>query len=96
MKEYVERKYFEDIVDYYLGHSNGAEHYAYGIMRGEVRVAPTADVVEIKHGRWENNEYGYQCSICKGDSLYDGFNHPVKSRSCPHCGAQMDGEQYDA
>ena len=43
----------------------------------------------IECGHWENNEYGYQCSICKCDSLYNGFNHPVKSKFCPHCGKPM-------
>lgn len=47
MDEYISRKYLEDIVDYHLSHSNGAEHYAYGIIRGEVRVAQSADVVPV-------------------------------------------------
>ena len=42
-------------------------------------------------GRWENNEYGFQCSECKCDALYDGWNHPVKSKRCPNCGAKMEG-----
>lgn len=50
---------------------------------------PIVKLDSVEHGHWENNEYGYQCSICKNDSLYNGFNHPVKSRYCPHCGSKM-------
>lgn len=53
---------------------------------------PTVDAVEVVHGRWEHNEYGLQCSKCACDSLYNGFNHPVKSTFCPNCGAKMDLE----
>jgi len=47
MEEYISRKYLEGIVDYYLAHSNGAEHYAYGIIRGEVRIAPSTNNVPV-------------------------------------------------
>ena len=45
--------------------------------------------VPIKCGQWLDNEYGCHCSICGCDSLYNGFNHPVKSKFCPHCGNPM-------
>lgn len=51
---------------------------------------PTADVQEVKHGEWENQEPGYRvadfmCSVChsESDKLFD---------YCPDCGARMDGE----
>ena len=56
---------------------------------------PTADVQEVRHGRWINesrNMYGpisAQCSVCE---LFSGTwlrNAPYKY--CPHCGAKMDG-----
>lgn len=46
--------------------------------------------VPVKYGKWENNEYGCHCSVCKHDSLYNGFNHPVKSNFCPYCGNPME------
>jgi len=90
MKEYVERKYFEDIVDYYLSHSNGAEHYAYGVMRGEVRVAPAADVVEVRHGRWylADDGDGAVCSEC-GTDFCALLNEVMRFKYCPNCGAYM-------
>lgn len=98
MKEYVEREYLENMVDYYLGHSNGAEHYAYGIIRGEVRCAPAANVSEVKYGTWlkgwcDNNMIGHEyeeCSVC-GCSMLD-TNQFWDSKFCPNCGASMNGE----
>lgn len=50
---------------------------------------PTADVQEVKHGEWKNQEPGYRvadfmCSVChsESDKLFD---------YCPDCGARMDG-----
>ena len=52
---------------------------------------PAADVVEVRHGRWEYKEehkgskYGYYyCSICGMASW--ASNSPY----CPNCGAKMD------
>lgn len=88
MSKYIESTYLENIVDYYLGHSNGAEHYAYGVMKGELRIAPAADVVEVKHGHWifrhSNSEQVY-CSECA--LILDGVAEVFKY--CPNCGAYM-------
>lgn len=52
--------------------------------------APTVEVVEVVHGRWEiRNLYdavGYRCSACDLTSDYD-------TPYCPLCGARMDGER---
>lgn len=94
MEEYIKREYLEDIVDYYLSHSNGAEHYAYGIIRGEVRVAPSEDVAPVVHGKWiEDYVYAsdphdrlrYKCSVC-------GRTEEDKEPYC-NCGAKMDGDR---
>ncbi len=57
---------------------------------------PAADVVEVRHGRWEstgvlvglmNFEYFYRCTACGrrgGDT---------KTNYCPNCGAKMDKEE---
>lgn len=50
---------------------------------------PTADVVEVKHGKWKqayNSFPKYVCTNC---------NHLFNNKSfkyCPNCGAKMDGE----
>ena len=51
-----------------------------------IRKAPSADVVEVKHGYWKGMRY---CSICEAFSLSSGADY------CPHCGAKMDGERKD-
>lgn len=57
---------------------------------------PTADVVEVKHGRWEEvhiQHEGYaevyynhkECKISPNELYKSPFEH------CPRCGAKMDG-----
>ena len=63
--------------------------------------APTADVVEVRHGEWiygesEEGHDGYRCSEC-GEFIpweYDEYDIDFikKVHYCPNCGARMDGE----
>ena len=60
---------------------------------------PTADVQEVRHGKWElidecANE-GVYCSNCHKKVYRAKYaNQKVKSNYCPNCGAKMDrGEQ---
>ena len=56
--------------------------------------APTADVVEVRHGEWKLGKSGvmYFCSFC-------GYAaHPREEEQwnfCPNCGAKMDGGKDD-
>ena len=60
-----------------------------------IKEAPTADVVEVKHGEWHllyncANE-GVYCSVChKKVYKTDYANQKIKSPFCPNCGAKMD------
>ena len=47
---------------------------------------PTADVQEVRHGRWENQEGYDKCSVCEDFEL-------VRTNFCPNCGATMDGKE---
>ena len=60
--------------------------------------APAADVVEVKHGRWEKSEDDYcglniiQCSLCREEWCFE-CDDDVKDMNyhyCPNCGAKMD------
>ena len=64
---------------------------------------PSADVVEVKHGKWIENSTGtsHKCSICGCPVLYV-FERDLSYREysdyceclsnfCPHCGADMRG-----
>ena len=69
------------------------------ILSREVRTLreiPAADVVEVKHGRWETvidcDEFWgeldyYKCSLCGKMELRDS-----QTLYCPNCGAKMDGD----
>lgn len=53
---------------------------------------PTADVVEVKHGK-NISEDGFLCSVCTfGD--FGGF-HGYEPNFCPNCGADMRGGNND-
>lgn len=51
------------------------------------RHAPTADVQEVRHGRWIPNDNGtYSCSLCQ--SWIPNEQHHY-ARYCLYCGASM-------
>lgn len=47
---------------------------------------PTADVQEVKHGKWEYTDLAYTCSECKAVSFNTDY-------FCHNCGAKMDGKE---
>ena len=58
------------------------------------KILPTADVVEVRHGRWVKSGQSfvyphkfrnYSCSMCGYDI------EKAKCNYCPNCGARMDG-----
>lgn len=61
-----------------------------------IDLQPAADVVEVRHGKWEWNnkdEYFYSCSNC-GHEAY-GNTAEIASgfyNYCPRCGAKMVNE----
>ena len=66
------------------------------ILLNKVKKAPAADVMEAKHGWWQNSEDAkcYQCSVCgKYRNQEYGLDGPIFDKFCPNCGAKMDGGQ---
>lgn len=60
-----------------------------------INAVPTADVQEVKHGRWieasDKSKVGKKCSICGARIKYSEYfngNHLY----CHKCGARMDGD----
>ena len=49
--------------------------------------APTVDAVEVVHGRWDIDEFGVFCTVCKEYAEDDR-----RTTCCPECGAKMDGD----
>lgn len=93
MKEYIER---EAAKKEFL-HAPMTEDEKILVIR-RIYAIPAADVVEVRHGRWDErivdndefDKYGFfrrrfYCSAC-GD-----WNTHGASKYCPHCGARMDG-----
>ena len=68
----------------------------------EMDSIPTADVVEVRHGKWRLIEYEYlTCDKC-GHWYYTGCESTAEAKEkllngevpnhCPNCGAKMDGK----
>lgn len=71
--------------------------FSMGLVAGadEISQLPAADVVEVRHGRWERViptksaakwSTKVSCSQCHGQG-YERYNY------CPNCGAYMMGER---
>lgn len=68
--------------------SNRWQAYIEGM---DLDLVPTADVAEVKRGRWLWDDEGYHCSEC----LYHAYGETGEVLSghwhyCPNCGAKMD------
>ena len=69
----------------------------------KLKEAPTANVVEIRHGEWVKDRATIKCSCCGFGMFQDGYffmdgecfstnNDKYTPNYCPHCGAKMDGK----
>lgn len=64
-------------------------------VRKSLQMTPTADVQEVRHGRWKKTvlatpkSYRRVCSVCRGVAYMIG----KKCSYCPNCGAKMDLEE---
>lgn len=91
-KEYIERNALKND-----GHS--CWHDGKGNVYYEIDHAPAADVVEVVHARWDEDEYPF-CNVCMECGLVIDRtcikHNSGKLNFCPHCGAKMDGERKEA
>lgn len=59
-----------------------------------IKEAPTADVVEVRHGEWivheEDGYWHYDCPFCD-DGFVIKMKMPTPPNYCENCGAKMDG-----
>ncbi len=89
MAEYISRNRLLVVLDKNFGHTSGA-----AVLKQLIENAPAADVVEVKHGKWEENRYAF-CNVCSEcGTIVD--RSAIKWQSgelnyCPNCGAKMDG-----
>lgn len=55
---------------------------------------PTADVIEVRHGRWAEQLDGtHYCSECGHDATYTYDGTEIWGVACPFCGAIMDEKE---
>ena len=61
------------------------------VLIGLLKNAPTADVVEVRHGEWRYEGDYKACSLCGTFVEWNtlGTSH---WKYCPFCGAKMDGK----
>ena len=104
MKEYIERAAVEKFIE--DGLNNPDKNRAFGHdaieIMAEVHYMPAADVVEVRHGRWIEDERTYPgpglknnlCSVCGeiAGSWKEGLEPGRKWAYCPNCGARMGKE----
>lgn len=64
---------------------NNGVYFDLSDIRRAIEQTPTADVVEVRYGKWQKQGNEKKCSLC--EFIYysnnDDFNF------CPNCGAKM-------
>ena len=84
---------YENIEEKYK-FAQGEARKAYSDVLDTICEMPSADVEEIRHGRWVSNKLdgyklAYYCSEC---GWIDGYPFNDRHKYCPNCGTLMDGE----
>ena len=84
VKEYIERQTLLHKIRW----ASSAEEAVMSVRR-----IPAADVVKVRHGRWEKRGSKWQCTGCKVLMSIDGTPQENLLYYCPNCGAKMDKEE---
>lgn len=103
MAEYINReellKDIDDSVRFSTRNGVSAELRGAHKIVDCIHSAPSADVVEVVHGRWKIKTDDYDCeymmcSCCK-EEFYpvDADTVDTTPNYCPNCGAKMDGDK---
>ena len=106
MPKYIERDALEVALNHrlnFLMAENGEyDHYTSGFDEAVTRVEnfPAADVVEVRHGRWEawmpdkNGETReFICTGCRFMVEMSWKQKECDYEWCPYCGCKMDKEE---
>lgn len=78
MADYIDRNELVENLDRF------APEHLTPLLRSLIEKQPTADVVEVKHGKWVEGKTLEKCSLCGKKGFSDWIY-------CPKCGAKMDG-----
>lgn len=99
-KEYIEREAaLKCLREVYDGFSAMTPTYYNGYMNAVYHVkntVPTADVVEVVHGRWikldaHKGMEQFKCSVCRSECYVPTCMGEPMYAFCPNCGNPMDG-----
>lgn len=75
--------------------SESVEPFNTGSVFRAINRQPAADVAPVRHGRWIEDDYGFnRCSECG----YEWDESEYKTPFCPECGANMEvdgGADYE-
>lgn len=93
-KEYIEREEAKELFRIWISNCvlNG-DNDAADCFRDCIDLLdsiPAADVVEVRHERWEKHGSKWQCTGCKVLMSIDGTPQENLLYYCPNCGAKMD------
>ena len=99
MSEYIEREFALNVLcRENCGHNYEANKCNNCYTSNFINYLPTADVAEVKHGKWvephwRNSVSCANCSICGAEAYHYDFHGVQKTyRYCPNCGAKMGAE----
>lgn len=99
MSEYIEREFVLNVLcRENCGHDYEANKCNNCYTSNFINYLPTADVAEVKHGKWvephwRNSVSCANCSICGAEAYHYDFHGVQKTyRYCPNCGAKMGAE----
>ena len=94
MDDLIRRGDVLDKVVIYPNYSeNGLSVDTYVVFDDDVMSIPAVDAVEVRHGRWMQNDNGtWSCSEC---SSWIPDEQHYYARFCLHCGARMDGRSEE-
>ena len=102
MARYIDRDPLVAFLAEKIRETGSGTHFESGYRMGlqfaksavELADMPTADVAEVKRGRWvETRIWGgrnYKCSVCDFDFTVDLCMGRPMWHYCPNCGAKMD------
>ena len=88
---YIKKEPIVEFITKGLNNPDQMKAYGYDAIEilAEIEYAPTADVVEVKHGKWlkvQELSPRYVCTNCR--HLYNNMGY----KYCPNCGAKMGAE----
>lgn len=60
-----------------------------------VKTLPSADVVQVRHGKWMKEDRGHveYCAVCDQCGFDWMWSDRGYFKFCPNCGAKMDGKK---